>query len=854
MKLSFWDIMASMVMLAGLALATIFINIFINPYSFINPFPPPTPIATLDVPTMTPSQRSLPELWTLTPTLFGATDAIGTPTITATGSTATGTVTGTVLVLPTSTATPTKSITPTITKTITRTPNRTLTSYYVKTAVKTATKTSTSSDTTPPTNPGTPTTTSTTSDSTPNWTWTASTDSGSGLSLYQITWGYSNDCDNTVYTSTTNSWVAPVMPANTTLYICVRAKDKEGNESSWIGPSGFTYSAVGSPTVTTNPATSIAITTVTLNGIINANANDTSVYFEYGATTAYGVTLIGSPATVTGSTATAVTYNLTGLAAHATYHYRVYGINSIARVNGADSTFTTLATSSTTTIGVIAPEPSVVGQSYSVPVTVTGSGGTPTGTVAVNDGSVSCTITLSAGTGSCNLISSTVGAPKTITAIYSGSASFATSNTTATHTVNKATPTVSVWPTASAITFGQALSSSTLTGGTASVAGTFAFITPATAPAVGTAAQGVRFTPTNSAGYNTVDGTVNVTVNKATPVITFGAAPTPTYSAGGTFTVSATTTNTDSGTLTYSLSSGTACTYSGAGGIFNMVSAGTCVVQATGAATANFNTATNTQTVTIVNPATPVITFGAAPTPSYSVGGTFTVSATTTNTDSSTLTYSVSSGTACTYSGAGGVFDIVSAGPCVVQADGAATAHFTTATQTQSVSIVKANPTIAFGGAGSPVYGNPSFTDTATTTNSDSNTLTYSVVSGPCATGGSDTFTISGAGTCVVRADGVATTNYNAANNSQSVTIAKAGQTISFTGPGTGTTPGSASLTATSDSGLTVSFSSTTTGVCTVSGTTVTYLAAGTCTIQADQAGNVNYNAATPVSDNITVS
>ena len=46
-------------------------------------------------------------------------------------------------------------------------------------------------------------------------------------------------------------------------------------------------------------------------------------------------------------------------------------------------------------------------------------------------------------------------------------------------TVNKATPTVTAWPTASAITYGQTLASSTLSGGTASVAGSFALTTPA---------------------------------------------------------------------------------------------------------------------------------------------------------------------------------------------------------------------------------------------------------------------------------------------------------------------------------------------------------------------------------------
>jgi hypothetical protein len=41
--------------------------------------------------------------------------------------------------------------------------------------------------------------------------------------------------------------------------------------------------------------------------------------------------------------------------------------------------------------------------------------------------------------------------------------------------------------------------------------------------------------------------------------------------------------------------------------------------------------------------------------------------------------------------------------------------------------------------------------------------------------------------------------------------------------------------------------------VCTVSGTTVTLVATGTCTVQATQAGNTNYAAATPVNRSFTV-
>ncbi len=89
---------------------------------------------------------------------------------------------------------------------------------------------------------------------------------------------------------------------------------------------------------------------------------------------------------------------------------------------------------------------------------------------------------------------------------------------------------------------------------------------------------------------------------KDTPAITFGAAPAPAY-LGGDFTVSASTTNTDSSVLTYSRVSGPCAWVSGA--TFSSTGAGSCVVQASGAATANFNAATQNFTVTIAKaPAT----------------------------------------------------------------------------------------------------------------------------------------------------------------------------------------------------------------------------------------------------------
>ena len=76
----------------------------------------------------------------------------------------------------------------------------------------------------------------------------------------------------------------------------------------------------------------------------------------------------------------------------------------------------------------------------------------------------------------------------------------------------------------------------------------------------------------------------------------------------------------------------------------------------------------------------------------------------------------------------------------------------------------------------------------------------------------------------------------------QTSAAALTGQTITFNGP-SNKTFGVAPFTigASASSGLLVSFSSLTPAVCTVSGNTVTIVAAGTCTVRAAQAGNATY-------------
>ncbi len=142
---------------------------------------------------------------------------------------------------------------------------------------------------------------------------------------------------------------------------------------------------------------------------------------------------------------------------------------------------------------------------------------------------------------------------------------------------------------------------------------------------------------------------------------------------------------------------------------------------------------------------------------------------------------------------------------------------------------------------------------TAAATASSGLTVTYSVVSGPCAIAGT-TVTATGAGTCVIAADQAGNASYNAAPQvTQSVTVTVAAQTITFPAVASFSWSGaSTTLTATASSALAVTYS-VVAGACSVSGSTLTASGAGTCIIAADQAGNTNYSAAAQVTQSATI-
>jgi phosphodiesterase/alkaline phosphatase D-like protein len=127
---------------------------------------------------------------------------------------------------------------------------------------------------------------------------------------------------------------------NTTYHFRLVATN--GGGTRYGGDRTFrTLTPTGAPGVTTNPATNVASFSARLNGSIYPHGLTTTVYFQYGTTTSYGLTT--SLQTKTGNTYQSVSANISGLAVSTRYHFRIVATNSAGTTYGADRTFTTLS-------------------------------------------------------------------------------------------------------------------------------------------------------------------------------------------------------------------------------------------------------------------------------------------------------------------------------------------------------------------------------------------------------------------------------------------------------------------------------------------------------------------------------
>ncbi len=153
-----------------------------------------------------------------------------------------------------------------------------------------------------------------------------------------IAWGYNGSGqlgDNSTTNRSTPIWVtiSTLRTGERVAAVCAGSS----HSMAWVA-------SPLAPTVTTQPATEVADISATLNGQVMANGTATSVTFEYGRTTAYGMIVAATPDTITGTTPAAVSGDLSGLLSGTTYHFRLIQAGPAGGFVGADQQFTTTST------------------------------------------------------------------------------------------------------------------------------------------------------------------------------------------------------------------------------------------------------------------------------------------------------------------------------------------------------------------------------------------------------------------------------------------------------------------------------------------------------------------------------
>ncbi|WP_338821743.1 Ig-like domain repeat protein [Bradyrhizobium septentrionale] len=239
-------------------------------------------------------------------------------------------------------------------------------------------------------------------------------------------------------------------------------------------------------TGTGNISVSTRATTISVASSVNPSSTGQSVTFTATVTASGGTptgtvtfkdgaTTLGAPVTLSGGIATFSTTTLTS------------GVHSITADYGGDPNFTGSTSSALTQNVNVAPStttltspanPSRVGQSVTFTATVTGTSGTPTGTVTFKDGATAlgAPVTLAGGIATFSTTALTGGA-HSITAVYAGDTNFTGSTSSAlTQNVNVTSSTATLTSSANPSKAGQSVTfTATVTGASGTPTGMVTF-------------------------------------------------------------------------------------------------------------------------------------------------------------------------------------------------------------------------------------------------------------------------------------------------------------------------------------------------------------------------------------------
>ncbi len=383
--------------------------------------------------------------------------------------------------------------------------------------------------------------------------------------------------------------------------------------------------------------------------------------------------------------------------------------------------------------------------------------------------------------------------------------------------------------------------SSTTAVCTVTSTGTLTFVAPGNCTITASQAGDARYTaaPNVIRTFAVTQGTQTISFPKPADT-SFGATP-PTLAATASSGLAVTYTSATTGV----------CTVTAQGGV-QFITGGTCTITAAQAGNATWAAASPaTQSFTITASGNVIAFTKPADTPLTSTPPTLGARASS----GLPVSFASTTPTVCSVSPTG-TLALLAAGNCSIVASQAGNASFAAATPvTQTFAVTSGVQTITFAKPANTAFTStpPRLSATATS----GLAVTYaSTTPAVCTVTPTGTITFVSAGACSITASQAGSTNYAAASPvTQSFDITASGNVISFSKPAdvlfTDTPP---TLGARASSGLPVTYTSNSAPVCTVTAAgALTFVATGTCSITAAQAGNGNFTAATPVTQTFAI-
>ncbi len=131
-------------------------------------------------------------------------------------------------------------------------------------------------------------------------------------------------------------------------------------------------SALALPGVSTGAATGVSYGSATLTGLVNPHGSNTSYYFQYGPTTAYGAQTALADAGA-GTATVKVAVPVGGLQPLTTYHYRLIAVNAGGAATGRGAVFKTAKVPLSLAI-TAGPNPTIFGGTLVIQGTLSGTG------------------------------------------------------------------------------------------------------------------------------------------------------------------------------------------------------------------------------------------------------------------------------------------------------------------------------------------------------------------------------------------------------------------------------------------------------------------------------------------------